>query len=62
MDQKGNKSEIKYKAMERGLQEEPVEYGVSMPFHQFTKQAASMGTRPMPLNVSIMHFFSKIQK
>ncbi len=34
--------------MEGGLQEEPVEYGVSMP-SQLTQQAASIGTSPMPL-------------
>ncbi len=35
--------------MEGGLQEEPVEYGVSMPSPQFTQQAASIGTSPMPI-------------
>ncbi len=35
--------------MEGGLQEEPVEYGVSMPSPQLTQQAASIGTSPMPL-------------
>ena len=36
--------------MERGLQEEPVEYRVSTPLPQLTQQAASIGTSPMPLN------------
>ncbi len=35
--------------MEGGLQEEPVEYGVSMPSPQLTQQVASIGTSPMPL-------------
>ncbi len=35
--------------MEGGLQEEPVKYGVSMPSPQLTQQAASIGTRPIPL-------------
>ncbi len=34
---------------EGGLQEEPVEYGVSMPSPQLTQQAASIGTSPMTL-------------
>ncbi len=35
--------------MNRGLQEEPVGYGVSMPSPQVTQQAASVETSPMPL-------------
>ncbi len=35
--------------MEGGLQEEPVECGVSMPSSQLTQQAVSIGTSPMPL-------------
>ncbi len=35
--------------MEGGLQEEPVEYGVSMHSPQLTQQAASIGTSPMSL-------------
>ncbi len=31
--------------MEGGIQEEPVEYGVSMPSPQLTQQVASIGTR-----------------
>ncbi len=37
--------------MEGGLQEQPVEYGVSMPSPQLTQQAASIGTSPMPLKL-----------
>ncbi len=40
--------------MEGGLQEEPIEYGVSMPSPQLIQQAASIGTSPMPLKCSIM--------
>ncbi len=36
--------------MDGGLQEEHVDYGVSMPSPQLTQQAASIGTTPMPLN------------
>ncbi len=35
--------------MEGGLQEEPVEFGVSMPSSQLTQQVESIGTSPMPL-------------
>ncbi len=35
--------------MEGGLQEKPVECGVSMPSPQPTQQAASIGTSPRPL-------------
>ncbi len=35
--------------MEGGLQKELIEYGVSMPSHQLTKQATSIETSPMPL-------------
>ncbi len=33
--------------MGKGLQEEPVEHGVSMPSLQLTQKAASIGTSPM---------------
>ncbi len=35
--------------MEGGFQEEPVEYGVSMPSPQITQQAVSIGTSLKPL-------------
>ncbi len=35
--------------MEGGLQEGPIEYGVSMPSPQLTQHAAYIGTSPMPL-------------
>ncbi len=35
--------------MERGLQEEPVEYGVSLPSPQLNQRSASIGTSTMPL-------------
>ncbi len=35
--------------MEGGLQEEPVEYGIVIPYPQLTQQAASIVTSPMPL-------------
>ncbi len=35
--------------MEEGLQEEPVEYGISMPSPPLTQQVASIETSPMPL-------------
>ncbi len=34
------------KVSNEGLQEEPVEYGVSIPSPQLTQQAASIGTSP----------------
>ncbi len=46
MNKKGNKSERK-QAMERGLQEELVEYGDSMSSPQLTHQVASIGTSLM---------------
>ncbi len=38
--------------MERGLHEEPVEYGVLMPSPQLTQQVVSIGMSPIPLKVS----------
>ncbi len=35
--------------MERDFQEEPVEYGVSMPSSQLTQQAASIETRSITI-------------
>ncbi len=35
--------------MERGLQGETIEFGDSIPSHQLTQQAASIGMSPMPL-------------
>ncbi len=47
--------------MERDLQEEPVEYGVSLPSTELTQPAASIGTCQMALEyVSNMCFFCKI--
>ncbi len=43
MNKKGNKSERK-QGMERGLQKEPIEYGVSMTSLQLTQQATSIRT------------------
>ncbi len=35
-------------AMESGMQEEPGEYGVSIPSPQLTQQAGIIGISPMP--------------
>ncbi len=43
--------------MERGLQEEPVEYWFSMPSPQLTQQVASIGTCPMALKCFHHGFF-----
>ena len=49
---KHNNNILKMTSKEQGLQEEPVEYWVSTPTPLLTQQAASIGTRQMPLNVA----------